>query len=128
MHNYYVQPRYYTDVSKCCESLTDWSIPLTTASQKRTMDSPLLCSSPLRLSVCPQASRTWASRVTCGPWEWFSSPCSTDSSRSTTVHLRSCSARSKLPSTESQGTTSLLQNHVTSCPLFCDEVRNSIVF
>ena len=29
MHNYYAQPIYYTDVSKLCESLTDWSIPLT---------------------------------------------------------------------------------------------------
>ena len=28
VHNYYAQPIYYTDVSKCCESLTDWSIPL----------------------------------------------------------------------------------------------------
>ena len=28
VHNYYVQPIYYTDVSKCFESLTDWSIPL----------------------------------------------------------------------------------------------------
>ena len=28
MHNYYAQPVYYTDVSKLCESLTDWSIPL----------------------------------------------------------------------------------------------------
>ena len=27
LHNYYTQP-IYTDVSKCCESLTDWSIPL----------------------------------------------------------------------------------------------------
>ena len=27
MHNYYAQPIYYTYVSKCCESLTDWSIP-----------------------------------------------------------------------------------------------------
>ena len=29
MHNYYAQPIYYTDVSKCYGSLTDWSIPLT---------------------------------------------------------------------------------------------------
>ena len=28
MHNYYAQPLYYTHVSKLCESLTDWSIPL----------------------------------------------------------------------------------------------------
>ena len=28
VHNYYAQPIYYTDVSKWCESLTDWSIPL----------------------------------------------------------------------------------------------------
>ena len=27
-HNYYTQPIYYTNVSKCFESLTDWSIPL----------------------------------------------------------------------------------------------------
>ena len=32
MHNYYAQLIYYTDVNKCCESLTDWSIPLTSAS------------------------------------------------------------------------------------------------
>ena len=24
VHNYYSQPMYYTDVSKCCECLTDW--------------------------------------------------------------------------------------------------------
>ena len=28
-HNYYAQPIYYTDVSKCCESVTNWCIPLT---------------------------------------------------------------------------------------------------
>ena len=28
VHKYYAQSIYYTDVSKCCESLTDWSIPL----------------------------------------------------------------------------------------------------
>ena len=28
MHNCYAQTIYYTDVSKCCESLTDWGIPL----------------------------------------------------------------------------------------------------
>ena len=28
VHNYYAQPIYYTDISKCYESLTDWSIPL----------------------------------------------------------------------------------------------------
>ena len=28
MHNYYAQPICYTYVSKWCESLTDWSIPL----------------------------------------------------------------------------------------------------
>ena len=28
VHNYYAQPIYYTDVSKCCESLTNWGIPL----------------------------------------------------------------------------------------------------
>ena len=28
MHDYYAQPIYYTDVSKWCESLVDWSIPL----------------------------------------------------------------------------------------------------
>ena len=28
LHNYYAQPIYYTDISKCCESLTDWRIPL----------------------------------------------------------------------------------------------------
>ena len=28
VQNYYTQPIYYTDVSKWCESLTDWSIPL----------------------------------------------------------------------------------------------------
>ena len=28
MHNYYAQPIYYTDISKWCESLTDWGIPL----------------------------------------------------------------------------------------------------
>ena len=32
VHNYYVQPIYYTYVSKCCESLTDWSIPLSESS------------------------------------------------------------------------------------------------
>ena len=26
MHSYYAQPIYYTDVSKWCGSLTDWSI------------------------------------------------------------------------------------------------------
>ena len=29
VHDYYAQPIYYTDVSKWCESITDWSIPLT---------------------------------------------------------------------------------------------------
>ena len=29
VHNYYAQPIYNTTVSKCCESLTDWSIRLT---------------------------------------------------------------------------------------------------
>ena len=29
VHNYYAQPLYYTRVSKWCESLTDWSNPLT---------------------------------------------------------------------------------------------------
>ena len=28
MHNYYSQPIYYRDVSKCCESLTNWGILL----------------------------------------------------------------------------------------------------
>ena len=28
VHSYYGQPIYFTDVSKWCESLTDWSIPL----------------------------------------------------------------------------------------------------
>jgi len=28
VHNYYAQPIYYTYVTKCHESLTDWSIPL----------------------------------------------------------------------------------------------------
>jgi len=28
VHNYYAQPIYYSDVSKWCESITDWSIPL----------------------------------------------------------------------------------------------------
>ena len=28
VHNYYAQPIYYTDVSKCCESLINWGIPL----------------------------------------------------------------------------------------------------
>ena len=28
VHNYYAQPIYSTDVSKWCESLIDWSIPL----------------------------------------------------------------------------------------------------
>ena len=28
VHTYYVQPMQYTYVSKCCVSLTDWSIPL----------------------------------------------------------------------------------------------------
>ena len=28
VHNYYAQLIYYTDFSKCCESLTDWTIPL----------------------------------------------------------------------------------------------------
>ena len=26
VHNYYARPIYYTNVSKCCQSLTDWSI------------------------------------------------------------------------------------------------------
>ena len=29
VHKYNAQPIYYTDVSKCCEYLTNWSIPLT---------------------------------------------------------------------------------------------------
>ena len=28
VHNYYAKPIYYTAVSKWCESLADWSIPL----------------------------------------------------------------------------------------------------
>ena len=28
VHNYYAQPIHYTDASKRCESLTDWSNPL----------------------------------------------------------------------------------------------------
>ena len=36
MHNYYAQPIFYTDVTKWCESLTDWSIPLNTCVSLRT--------------------------------------------------------------------------------------------
>ena len=39
MHNYYAQPIYYTYVIKCCESLTDWSIPLTYLSHRPWLQS-----------------------------------------------------------------------------------------
>lgn len=58
------------------------------------------------VSVCPQAGRTGASRATCGPWVWCSSPCSTASSPSTTASRRSSSARSRLPSTPSPSESS----------------------
>ena len=37
MHKYYAQPIYYAGVSKCCESLTDWSIPLKTRQISRIL-------------------------------------------------------------------------------------------
>ena len=43
MHDYYAQPIYYTYVGKWCESLTDWSIPLSVASHSRPYFSPFKC-------------------------------------------------------------------------------------
>lgn len=64
---------------------------------------------PLSVPVlCPQAGHTGGSLVTCGPWVWCSSLCSTASSPSMTASHRSSSERSRLLSTPSPSESCLL--------------------